>query len=104
MPCNDDFRLSFGGELRAVDVMSRNKHGEYANPGGGKSPAYYHVLCRLDLHGVTWERVVRGADFAESDGAIPEIVGLTAVQMTVYLNCIATGIDYVALRRAAPAA
>lgn len=100
-PCSDDFRLMIGGRLRSVDVMGPNKDDEYANPGGGKHPATYHVLCRLDADGVVWERVVRGEDFANADGAIPECVGLTAVQMTVYLNCVAKGIDYGLLRRTA---
>jgi hypothetical protein len=97
----DDFRLMVGGELRSVDVMGPNQHDEYRNPGGGKRPATYHVLCRMDEDGIVWERVVRGADFSKTDKAIPECVGLTAVQMTVYLNCVAGGIDYGTLRRAA---
>jgi hypothetical protein len=100
-PCSDDFRLMIGGRLRSVDVMGPNKDDEYANPGGGKRPATYHVLCRMGCGGVVWERVVRGEDFASSDSAIPEFVGLTAVQMTVYLNCVANGIDYGLLRRKA---
>jgi hypothetical protein len=99
----DDFRLMVGDQLRSVDVMGPNKDDEYANPGGGKRPAAYHVLCRLDETGVVWERVVRGEDFANADGAIPERVGLTAVQMTVYLNCVAKGLDYGLLRRTAMA-
>lgn len=100
-PCCDDFRLSIDGQVRAVDVMGPNAKGDFANPGGGKAPAYYHVLCRLDADGVVWERVVRGEDFAQADDVIPPYVGLTAVQMTVYLNCIAGGISYKALRQAA---
>jgi len=98
---SDDFRLMIGGRLRTVDVMGHNSSGEYANPGGGKAPATYHALCRLDADGVVWERVIRGEDFEHADNAIPESVGLTAVQMTVYLNCVAGGIDHGLLRRAA---
>lgn len=101
---SDDFRLMIGGRLRSVDVMGPNSSGAYANPGGGKTPATYHVLCRLDADGVVWERVIRGEDFANADDAIPESVGLTAVQMTVYLNCITAGIDYGLLRKAAATA
>lgn len=100
-PCSDDFRLMIGGRLRTVDVMGPNSNDDFRNPGGGKRPAYYHVLCRLDADGVVWERAVRGEDFASTDDAIPEHVGLTAVQMTVYLNSVAGGIDYSMLRRAA---
>lgn len=100
-PCSDDFRLRIDGQVRTVDVMGPNSKDDFKNPGGGKRPAYYHMLCRLDTDGVVWERTVRGEDFAKSDDAIPEHVGLTAVQMTVYLNCLAGGISYGAMRQAA---
>ncbi|MCX6032041.1 MAG: hypothetical protein NT169_22435 [Chloroflexi bacterium] len=100
-PCDHDFRLEVAGYNWKMDVSGARARGSYGNPGGGKRPVHWHLLCRRVGACVHWEGVLHGTDFAAT---IALENALSPRALVVWLNCQQQHLPYAELLRAALAA